>query len=768
MIRQLLDRRVPQFVGLYLAGTWGFLEFFDWAVDRYLLSPTLIDFALALLLLLLPAVVAIAWRHGTPGPDEWKRQDAAMIGVNALVAAVVLFFAFRGADLGATTTVKLVEDTEGNMVERTVPKAGFRRSVLIYDFENETGDPGQDWLEFGLSFAVNLDLSQDLFLTTLSPDDGSVREWLAERGVAPDQDVPLSLKRDAAELRGMGHFLAGSIRPGDGTPVIETHLYRTSTGREIVSHEYELTDPRRVADAVSLDLRRDLEIPEGQIEESVDLPVGELLTESAEAFELIARGQHTLLRGNDPARAGDLGRRALAIDSTAAWAHLVVANSELFVGNQAEAGAAVDAALKYDYRFPERVRLGVQVQNAYLFDGDLEAAARAGHYWAEIYPQDIEARRLLANILAGSGDREGQIQQLRALLAIDSTDVTARRQLASAFAVEARYDSAIAYAENLRDRQPGDLDVRLQLASILDAAGRYDAARDELEEAAVVAPRDPDVPRQLARMDIREGDVAKAEQRLADAEALERTPVERANRIGLEETLYYVRGQFGRLEDAYRRRLAALREFQNQIQLLQSIDNSEFLMYAYEAGETEAALAQIDSLNRGVQAPWNALLESAAIRNHLAIGDLEAARASLAASRELDALIQSDARRGFLAWIEGRIAELEDGDCRRAAGLYDQALDLSERSVTVRLTHLRCSTEQARWDAAGEDAEWFLEHQPGLPAHRLAVARYLAARGRRDEAIEHLDYALEVWSEADAAYLPAQEARTLRESLRGA
>lgn len=51
MIRQLLDRRVPQFVGLYLVGSWGFLEFLDWAVSRYFLSPALIDFTVALLLL---------------------------------------------------------------------------------------------------------------------------------------------------------------------------------------------------------------------------------------------------------------------------------------------------------------------------------------------------------------------------------------------------------------------------------------------------------------------------------------------------------------------------------------------------------------------------------------------------------------------------------------------------------------------------------------------------------------------------------------------
>ncbi|MGI9037682.1 MAG: hypothetical protein ACR2GQ_02365 [Gemmatimonadota bacterium] len=33
MIRELLDRRVPQFVALYVVGGWGFIQFVDWAVE---------------------------------------------------------------------------------------------------------------------------------------------------------------------------------------------------------------------------------------------------------------------------------------------------------------------------------------------------------------------------------------------------------------------------------------------------------------------------------------------------------------------------------------------------------------------------------------------------------------------------------------------------------------------------------------------------------------------------------------------------------------
>ncbi|MGI9037683.1 MAG: hypothetical protein ACR2GQ_02370 [Gemmatimonadota bacterium] len=60
-----------------------------------------------------------------------------------------------------------------------------------------------------------------------------------------------------------------------------------------------------------------------------------------------------------------------------------------------------------------------------------------------------------------------------------------------------------------------------------------------------------------------------------------------------------------------------------------------------------------------------------------------------------------------------------------------------------------------------------MEAFPGPPVLRLEIARYYAARGQRDEALEHLAYVLDRWSGADPDYRPAQEARALRDRLRG-
>ena len=39
LMKDLFERRVPQFIGLYFAISWGIIQFINWIVDRYLLSP---------------------------------------------------------------------------------------------------------------------------------------------------------------------------------------------------------------------------------------------------------------------------------------------------------------------------------------------------------------------------------------------------------------------------------------------------------------------------------------------------------------------------------------------------------------------------------------------------------------------------------------------------------------------------------------------------------------------------------------------------------
>ena len=768
-MRQLLKRRVPQIVGAFLATSWIFLEFTDWAVDQYALSPNLTNFVVTGLLLLLPAVAVLAWRHGTPGEDKWTRVDATVIGLNLIAAGAILMTVFSGQELGAATTVRLLEDDDGNTVERVIPKAAFRRNVLVWDFDNDSGDPELDWLRSGLWIGLVQDLYQDLWVTPTEVNDPRVREPLRQAGFDLPYGVPLALKRQLAEAVSVGHFLIGEILEQDGdTLVVRTSLYETRNAREVASRTYRGASAFEIADRMSVDVRRDLGIPNWQIEESIDLPLAETLTDSPEAFRLLAEVRLAMFEN----RLSDVraeAREAIELDPAFASAHGAAASASLLMGDQAAARDGIAEALRHSYRLPERSRLLLQMLDRMLFRMDPEGALQTGGYWIELYPQDLMARQLLAQTHAMQGDIEGMITQFQALLAIDSANVLSLQSIAAGFRGKQEYDSALVYYDRLAKLQPTDVQTRLNIAATQTSRLQFDEAREELERARGIAPDNPDVHGQLARLDMSQGRYEDAARHLEEMSSLGRTPQQRSLIAGVAETYYYSRGQYEPLQEAFLERMRVTPEFAVPIDAVRRVLDSEVLIYASDWGRGAFALRQLDSLRASVSEPWSLLTDVPAVQIHLDRGDAESARESLQGLRALnEAFGDAPGRNARMRWVEGRIAWIEDGDCDRALESYRAAQELSPRSLTYRAWSTACLTDLERWEEAGEGMTWLLERLPGDGKIRLMAARLYAGQGRTADAIAELELALGYWSEADASFRPAAEARGLLAELQTA
>jgi len=754
-------------VGAYFAGSWVLLEFTDWAVRQYSLAPALTNFMVATLLLVFPGALVLAWRHGAPGADEWTKVDAAVIGLNLVAATGVLIAVFSGHELGAATTVRLLEDDAGNTVERVIPKAEFRRDVLVWDFDNESGDPSLDWLESGVWFGLVQDLSQDLFVTPVDPAEDRIMERLREAGFETPRRIPLPLKRQVTESRGVGYFATGELlaRAGDSL-VVRTHLYETRNARQVAERTYRGTDPLEMVDRMSVDMRHDLGIPEWQIEESVDLPAADMLTESPEAFREFS-GYRIARLENDLARARAVSDSAVAIDPTFAMAQGAAASAALLQGDQAAAREGIAEALRHAYRLPERQKLMIQMIDRLLFRTDPAGALQTGSYWTELYPQDPMARRLLAQANAMQGNTDGMIAQYRALLGIDPTSVEAHQAIAAGFRAKEEYDSALVYYERLAELQPTEVQTYLDIAATQTSLLQFDQARAELDRALTVAPDDPAVLAQLASLDMSQGSFDDAARRIDEMEGLARTPMERATVAGTEETYWYNRGRFAPLREAYRRRLAEIGSSQAPIQAVQSVPQSEALIYAVDWDQGAFALSQVDSLRALVEEPWSLTLDVPAAQIHLDEGDAVAARENLEGLKRLDeAFGNAPGREARIRWIEGRIAEIEDGDCARALPSYQKATELLPRAPLYRAWLANCLVSLGRPDEARADVEWLTARLPGDPKVRMVAARLYAAEGKAEEAIAEVEAALDVWSEADPVYRPAREAREMLAQLR--
>ncbi|MFH1842091.1 MAG: hypothetical protein ABIF77_02705 [bacterium] len=122
-VQELRKRRVPQYTSGYLVLSWGLIQVVAFLEERMLFSPHLVNVISLALVLLLPSVVMMAWCHGRPGPDIWTRSAKWTVPANMLVAAALILVIFQGKDLGAMTATVSVQDENGEVITRVVPKS---------------------------------------------------------------------------------------------------------------------------------------------------------------------------------------------------------------------------------------------------------------------------------------------------------------------------------------------------------------------------------------------------------------------------------------------------------------------------------------------------------------------------------------------------------------------------------------------------------------------------------------------------------------------
>lgn len=762
MIRELFHRRVPQIVGAYLAAGWLVLEFTDWAVNRYVLSSYLTDFLVAGWMLMLPGVFMVAWFHGKPGRDRWTRFEKMGLTLNLVVAAAVLFGLFRGRDLGAATTTVVVEDEEGNSIQRVIPKSEFRKRIVVFPFDNRSGNQDFEWLVHGLPQALAIDLTQDLFLSF--PNDEQWMEPLREAGFESGRAVPLALKRNIAERLYVSHFVSGVITDSAGVPEVTLSLYETRRGRLLHERSYRGEDALPLVDEMSVQLKRDLELPARHVEETLDLPVAELFTTSPVAFRHYAAGEEALLEKLDYAAAAESWEAAVAEDPTfaIAWVLLFLARLEL---NQADRGIeALESAMDHLYRLPERLQFTIKVLYYWLVRRDAERAAATAAMWAELSPDDIDAHLAVARSQERRAQAPEAIAARQRALELDPGRVDQLLAIGLLYQSEADYEMALEYLQRYAAADPDDPDASAAIGDLYRRLGDHPAAREAYGRALVIDPNDTAARLKLARLDQDIGNFADAESGFADALEAGRTAEQRASVHDGLSSYYGFRGKMNLAISHMRRSWEELATVRPPFNLVQEQLNG--LGLYGRAGRTGEGRALLDSLTS--QLPEEFAVVGSIGTFSLALGG-EDAEAIAEGRREFEQLIDDfglEGARYALALADGRAAELR-GDCDQAIRHYQQALELSPVSQDAKLDRAGCYRLLGRLDDARADLEDVVRLAPVHPRARHELALVEIDAGNPQGALDHLRTAMDVWQDADADYPHARRAREKLAELEG-
>jgi tetratricopeptide (TPR) repeat protein len=759
LLSELRERRVVQITLGYLAGCWGLIQVFEFLESRLQLSPHLVNLVSLALVLLLPSVLLVAWRHGRQGPDRWGRVEKVTLPLNVVAAGLLLVILFGGKELGAVTQTIEVRDEHGAVSERDVPKSAFRHRLVVFYPEN-AGDAEDDWAREVVTLLLVLDLLQDPFLQLQLPMN--MTPVLAEAGHPDGHGLPRSLQRRIAREAHFDAFLAGTCaRTGDGWR-LSLELHDSESGRLISTRVHEGSDLFALVDGASVQARRDLDIPSHHIESSPDVPVAEMTSADLEAVRDCVRGLVLTSHRNDWAGSIAPLEQAVERDPGFALAQFSLYTALQMLGRGEEAKGAISAAMENIYRLPERYQF--QTKSAYYYNvkQDADKALAVIQMWSRLYPDDPSAYAQQAFFYTLRDDKRAAIACLEKMLEIDPRQDQILTDIGGLYQDLGEFEEAERHFRRYVDLNPGLTQGYESLADLYRRTGRLADARAAIEQAQLLEPDNPDLAFELARIDLADGRYAECRAACESALAGSENPHVRERIHQLLLSLELTRG---RLDAAAARMDAWYGELSAIYSPLQrDVVCGLMLPYILVAGNEQELLDRIDRMQAGLVPPVDTYLEISRAWILAWMGRPDEADSALATVREVIGRLKLDTLEPRLDEVAGLIAEAR-GDLAAAAGFYRKALAQDGSRLRYRERLGRVLRRQGETDEAREVLERAVLVEPANPQASLELALLWDGRGQHGRAREHLAVALAAWDGADPAYAPAREARELAARL---
>jgi cellulose synthase operon protein C len=237
-----------------------------------------------------------------------------------------------------------------------------------------------------------------------------------------------------------------------------------------------------------------------------------------ENVEVLSTRAALLYRAGDVEAALDAARTAVAADDEAVGSHIVLLAHQLETEGPDAVEPAVDALLE---RMPEDRALHVFKLRIAGMNGDVAAVEAQLARMIEVFPDEPQLRRALAQSMISRGDPASAEEQLRALAAFDPADAKAALDVARLILGVRGPDAAREEVRRLIDAAPNvdaSMPFRLAEAELVLRGGDADAARALLEAAAAGAETrsvGDEARLQLARLALAQDDGATASELVA-------------------------------------------------------------------------------------------------------------------------------------------------------------------------------------------------------------------------------------------------------------
>jgi len=518
-------RTLWQVLALYVGASWVILQVVDIVKDNMGLPDWVFPFALLLLLVGLPIIVATAvvqGRHSAamaaaraepvdsqqvaaPMPEQeahhrlltWK--NAIVGGGLALVLLVVVtagFMFMRNQGIGPVGSL-----VASGMLDDHAP-------IVLAQFESPDPSIGTAATE-----ALRIDLSQSDVVALVDP--ASLTEALARMERDPDEPLTLEVAREVAVREGYAAVIAGDITAVGNGYALTSRIVDAASGQTLASARQSAANADEIIPAIDrLSAKMRERVGESYSDLRADEPLDQVTTGSLEALEKYSEGIEIFEVGGDEDLGNALLEEAVELDPGFAMAWRKLGLTRIGRARRIE---AMEKAFENRDRLTERERLLTEAIYYEQIVRDYQASITAYERLLEMDPNDDWALNNLGVVYDQDlGDYALAEEYYERANAADSNNVLSFRNAARAEINQGKLDEARTSLDGVYSMFPddqGSAGLRVALETNL---GDYDAAVAAAELFSELPP-DPRV--DMSRTAWLSA-IAATRGRLAEAEAL--------------------------------------------------------------------------------------------------------------------------------------------------------------------------------------------------------------------------------------------------------
>ncbi|MCL7971573.1 MAG: tetratricopeptide repeat protein [marine benthic group bacterium] len=531
------NRSLWQILALYAGASWVVLQVVDVVKDNMGLPDWVFPFALLLLLIGLPIIVATAvvqGRHAVDGSADSASGEAAE-SIPAPASQSELsprrLFTWRNALVGGGLAfVLLTAVTTGFMFMRNqgigpvgslVAKGMLdeQAAVVVADFVAD--DPS---LARAVTQAFRVDLSQSELIKVVEP--ATLDEALARMELPEDQAITHQIAHELAVREGYPAVIEGEVSSiGDGF-VLTARLADARSEETLASLRETAADANEVIPAIDrLSGKMRERIGDSYSDMRAEDPLADVTTGSLEALEKYSQALDLFRSGRDRQLGVELLEEAVAIDTAfaMAWRKIGVET----VGDRARIVEAMEKAYLFRDRLTERESLLAEASYYTTVTGEPQRAIRVYERMVDLDPADAWALNNLGAAYTDLGEWAEAEHWFARSVAVDSS-VKSINNVATAQINQGKLDEAEATLEIADRLAPGSertLGTRYSLET-----NRENWA--EAEAAALQLRDENSDPAWTSIGSLALGTVAAIEGKLAEAESSWRDAVRESSQAG--------------------------------------------------------------------------------------------------------------------------------------------------------------------------------------------------------------------------------------------